>query len=171
MCIHGITDIQLLMLQLGYENRTGKPYLGHSDIWWYDDIVEQAQDLGMLPSFDIPTQLVTRVATSETFGIAPIDAQVIQSLGMRAADPIPVDRDVGLRHVLMRLSTKRLPDREFIRRLQGTVKEVAPFSQEEDLKLYRSLIETAITQPIQRGKPQSREPSLTTSAPTSSASR
>lgn len=115
-------------------------YRGHFNRWLYDNIVEAAHKLGLQPSFPLPTQLVTRIATSETFGIAPVDADVIPELGMLPAKK----EEAGIlpRKVLFRLSTRRISDREIISHLQGTLKEVAPVALDAEYILYRKLLES-----------------------------
>jgi hypothetical protein len=124
------------MLQVGYENRTGKVWRGHYDIWLRDEAVELARELGTQPAFPLPAELVTRTATNETFGIGPISEVDVAELGLRKATP--VERLVDSRQIVSRLYTQRRQDRAIIAALQGTVKEVAPVALPAEFVLLNS---------------------------------
>ncbi|KAF8989663.1 hypothetical protein BDZ89DRAFT_1197837 [Hymenopellis radicata] len=76
---------------VGFHNRTGHKFRGHFDIWLSDEIVEIATLLDVKPSFRLPRLLATRIATSETFGILPIDTTLAEELGITTLPPVRVE--------------------------------------------------------------------------------
>ncbi|KDQ63989.1 hypothetical protein JAAARDRAFT_43247 [Jaapia argillacea MUCL 33604] len=103
------------------------------------------QDSGVLPSFTIPECLVTRIATSEKFGIIPIPQSIIQkyhfekasqqisSSGVPKQDGIPV-------HLLTHLSTKPVSPYEYLAKQQQTVVPIIPIHTEAKYNLFTELL-------------------------------
>lgn len=90
----------------------------------------------MLPSLSLPARLVTRIATCETFGQDPISGSLFVELGMRKGDTL--DRAIGPRLLVTRFETKCRSDRQFIRGLQGTVKDVTPVALPAEYQVFMS---------------------------------
>jgi hypothetical protein len=69
-------------MQTGHFNQTGKHYHGHFATWLCDEIVEIAAELGVLPSFPIPSILATCIETPESFGIIPLPESITSKYRM-----------------------------------------------------------------------------------------
>ncbi|KAF9011458.1 hypothetical protein BDZ89DRAFT_1167536 [Hymenopellis radicata] len=129
---------------VGYRNRTGRKFRGHFDIWLSDEIVEIATLLGVKPSFPMPRLLATRIATSETFGILPVDTTLAADLGITTLpsvriDGVPHHQDQPV-HVLSRLSTRPINQYRYLQLRQRTLYPVLPVATFAEYHKFKLLI-------------------------------
>ncbi|KAJ3970356.1 hypothetical protein EV361DRAFT_916254 [Lentinula raphanica] len=116
--------------RVGHFNRTGKRWKSHFDIWLTDEIVEFAVLVGVSPSFRLPRMLVTRIATSESFGIIPIPSTLAAEYNISTLPPcriegVPHHRDTPA-HLLTRLCTNPLNSYRYLQLCFRTVYPVLP---------------------------------------------
>ncbi|KAF9020332.1 hypothetical protein BDZ89DRAFT_1203851 [Hymenopellis radicata] len=129
---------------VGYHNRTGKKFRGHFDLWLSDEIVEICTLLDVKPSFPLPRLLATRIATSETFGIIPMDTKIAGELGITTLPQIQVDgvphhRDLPV-HILTRLSTRPMSQYRYLQLRQRTLYPVLPVATPAEYRKFKQII-------------------------------
>ena len=67
-----------------------KKWSGHHDTYRSDKIVELAADVGISPSFSIPQNLSTCIATKESFGIIPVPEKLLKNLVLKEERNLPM---------------------------------------------------------------------------------
>ncbi|KAF5382845.1 hypothetical protein D9757_007324 [Collybiopsis confluens] len=132
---------------VGHLNRTGKKYQGHFAPWLSDEITELTVELGVLPSFQRPHVLVTRIATAETFGIQPLASDLAEKYHLTVLPPrqetgIPHHRDMPV-HTLTRLSTKPINRYRYLQIRQRTLYPVTPVHTYAEFQLFQKYIHDA----------------------------
>ncbi|KAJ3836764.1 hypothetical protein F5878DRAFT_247355 [Lentinula raphanica] len=130
--------------KIGYLNRTGHKYRGFYDPWMPDEIYELTVDLGIQPSFPLPTVLTTRIATTETFGILPLSSQLAEQYNITALPPrrlegIPHHHDMPV-HTLTHLSTKPHNRYRYLQIRQRTLHAVTPVHTYAEYVKFKSCI-------------------------------
>lgn len=99
-------------------------------MWLSDEIVEFTSLLDVKPSFPLPRLLATRIATSETFGILPIDTALASELDIVTLPPVKIEgaphhRDLPV-NTLCWLSTHPKNQYRFLQMRQHTLYPVLP---------------------------------------------
>ena len=131
VCISTLSTRSTLDSYSGWSSKPNRPkYSGHFALWLTDEITELTTELGVTPSFTPPPILVTRIATSETFGLVPLSNQLaekfnITTLPTRCITGIPHHHDTPV-HTLTRLSTKPINRYRYIQLRQHTLYPVTP---------------------------------------------
>ncbi|KAJ3710654.1 hypothetical protein C8R42DRAFT_729099 [Lentinula raphanica] len=130
--------------KIGYFNRTGCKYRGFHDPWMPDEIYELTVELGIKPSFPLPTILTTRIATTETFGILPLSSQLAEQYNITALPPrrlegVPHHRDMPV-HTLTHLSTKPHNRYRYLQIRQRTLHAVTPVHTYAEYVKFKSCI-------------------------------
>ncbi|KAF7304332.1 hypothetical protein HMN09_00835000 [Mycena chlorophos] len=138
--------------RIGYYNRTGKRWNNHFDIWLLDDIVEAAIEVGARPTFPQPQLLVTRIATSETFGILPITPEIAQETGIRI---LPTTNTLSVTHgadtymtALLRFATKPTNLYRYLQIRQRTTAAVVPIHTQPEFVLFKRIISSFISSSV-----------------------
>jgi len=117
-------------------------------MWLSDEIVEITSVLDVKPSFTIPHLLATRIATSETFGIVPIDTALAADLEIVTLPPLKVEgiphhRDLPV-NTLCWLSTHPTNQFRFLQQRQRTLYPVLPVASHAECKKFNNEINKII---------------------------
>lgn len=113
-------------------------------MWVSDEIVEITSLLDVKPSFRLPRLLATRIATSETFGIVPLDTTLALELGIttlpaRKLEGIPHHNDLPV-HTLSRLFTHPTNQYRYLQIRQRTLHPVLPVATHAEYRKFKELI-------------------------------
>ncbi|CAK5282202.1 unnamed protein product [Mycena citricolor] len=129
---------------VGHRNRTGSKFCGHFDLWLTDEITEIASQLAVAPSFNPPALLATQIATTETFGIIPIDRKTAADYGIVTlpnirVDGVPEYHDMPV-HTLMLLFTRRTNVYRHLQLRQRALYPVLPVATQAEYRKFKEEI-------------------------------
>lgn len=106
--------------------------------------MEKAANAGVQPSFPIPNNLPTRIATTESFGIIPVPFNMVQQLGFQPSNnSLLTNTDhVSSQNVLTRLSTTPVSPYKFLASRQHTAFPVVPVHTSAEFDLFTKMLKT-----------------------------